>query len=385
MIIRTKLTRILLSIIKRAHSEIRFHEHGEYVSVHAINYYIKKYVIKSMVKGILTHVAVDTGIPGVVGPIFPDNSFEFIPLNNRYGFEAKTYQDVEARNKKYGKKLSNFLPPDISKLPVHFDPDFQNFTYGQHGGEYSKVIALEKLKKGDYLFFLASLAPFNKEIYKDKRLIKEYQVGRKNKHLIGFFKLDAVAKVDALKSQPNLALALLNFLDKESPLEHTQFLKEYSKLEELGYIRKEEKGFTLNKNKGDQVTNGEEIIEWIFSFQESENNIKSIIEKGKIKITSLSGEFTEDDVRINHHYTRLRELDADSFTLFKGAPKSSKLLEKTVQLTTKYQNNTYLLNKLGQRIFEKKTDPLRGIRWLNSSQIELILSSISLSRAGQKL
>lgn len=338
-------------------------------------------VSKGMVKGILTHVAVDTGDPGVVGPIFPDNSFEFIPLNNIYGFEPKTYQDVEARNNKYGKKLGDFLPPDVSKLPVHFDPDFKNFTYGQHGGEYSKIIALEKLEKGDYLFFLASLAPFNKEIYKEKRMIKKYQVGQKNKHIIGFFKVDAVARVDALKSQPSLALALLNFLDEDSPLEHNQFFKEYSKLEELGYIRKEKKGFTLDKKMGDQITNGEDMIKWIFSFQDSDNNITSIIEKGMIKITSLSGEFTEDDVRINHHYRRLRELDADGFTIFKGDRKSSKLLEKTVQLTTKYQNNTYLLNELGQRIFEKKTDPLRGIRKLNSSQVELILSSISLSRA----
>ena len=84
-------------------------------------------------KALLMHVAVDTskkGTGGMNGPIFSNGTFEFIPIPEDYmnTRETRTYSTLKAKNPKYGKFLSDFVPSDIQDYLVHFDPDFENFT-----------------------------------------------------------------------------------------------------------------------------------------------------------------------------------------------------------------------------------------------------------------
>ena len=65
------------------------------------------------------HIAVDTSSKkatgGFNGPIFADNSFEFIPIpeNPNNTTETKTYSSLKAVNPKHGKFISDFVPHDI--------------------------------------------------------------------------------------------------------------------------------------------------------------------------------------------------------------------------------------------------------------------------------
>ena len=65
------------------------------------------------------HIAVDTSSKkatgGFNGPIFSDNSFEFIPIpeNPHNTVETRTYSDLKTQNKSNGKSISEFVPSDI--------------------------------------------------------------------------------------------------------------------------------------------------------------------------------------------------------------------------------------------------------------------------------
>jgi hypothetical protein len=103
-------------------------------------------------RAIAINVGANTNEPGFRGPLFPDGSFEYIPIP-----EAKptsepvpTYADLD-------------LETDVSAVadrPVHFDPEFpevggQRYTYGDEHGV--KAGPLSTLSAGDYLFFYATL------------------------------------------------------------------------------------------------------------------------------------------------------------------------------------------------------------------------------------
>ena|GEM_PF-3725960 len=146
------------------------------------------------------HVAADSTNPGVCAPVFEDQRFEYIPIT--YPDEESedwklTYRDIPARNKEYGRKLSDFLPDKLAAKVVHLDPDFEFYTYCDVG---ARGKALAKLKEGDVLFFVASLAPYNETVYKwHRNKLREYQAGKRDKYLIGAFKVRGVALVRAFK------------------------------------------------------------------------------------------------------------------------------------------------------------------------------------------
>jgi hypothetical protein len=79
--------------------------------------------------GLLLHVAADITNLGIVGPIFQDMAFEFLPIPSDLG--KLTYEQYPARNLQYGRNLADFIPSDKAGDSVHFDPDFQCRTYGQ--------------------------------------------------------------------------------------------------------------------------------------------------------------------------------------------------------------------------------------------------------------
>ena len=159
-------------------------------------------------KGLLMHVGADNSNMGTVGisnPMFEDDSFEFIPIiegcdgTSKSGcttMETRTYFTIPTRNSKFGKRLSDFVPSDVKDKVVHYDPDFDNFTYSDPLDEIRGRM-LSKLNRGDYLFFVSSLAPFNANAYLggNRKLIKSWQKGKMAKYLVGYFEIQSVYNV----------------------------------------------------------------------------------------------------------------------------------------------------------------------------------------------
>jgi len=104
-------------------------------------------------RAIAINVGANTNEPGFRGPLFPDGSFEYIPIP-----EAKptaqpvpTYADLDVVTDVSG----------VADRPVHFDPEFpeaggERYTYGDDHGV--KAGPLSTLSAGDYLFFYATLS-----------------------------------------------------------------------------------------------------------------------------------------------------------------------------------------------------------------------------------
>ena len=258
-----------------------------------------------MVSGLIAHVGADTSNLGVVGPVFDDLRFEFIPLKSSSLGEEDTYAFIKARNKKYGEFLSDFLPSNLAKCIVHCDPEFEGPTFGQPNNDSSKVKALQKLHEDDFLFFLASLVPYDPRAYRERRyFLKSYQREKKNKYIIGFFKVQGVASVKVKPGSPEERM------------------------------------------------------------------------KDRIEIRPIAGYVDKELVRKNEHFKRLKISDSNDFTLVAGFHDKSFLIPKAVKLTEKYEYGSFVLNALGQRIFNRITDTLRGVRKINEEAVRLLLQEI---------
>jgi len=193
-----------------------------------------------VVQALLIHVGIDQSEDnpmtlGVNAPIFDNDAFEFIPIlelwyENTYflrkddrtiiicggsefdseaeacTLETRTYSTIETKkeNAKYGKWLSEFVPQEYENAIVHFDPDFEHFTYGDSINT-SRGTQISKLKEDDYIFFVESLAPYVKEAYasKNKDLIRYYQHRNMAKYVIGYFKVQAAYVAVKLSDNPN--------------------------------------------------------------------------------------------------------------------------------------------------------------------------------------
>lgn len=133
-------------------------------------------------KEMLLRVGIDTGTDGALGPIFDDSTFEYIPLSegDPCTRELRTFRNTTGRT---GKSLSEYLPASIADRKLHFDPEFDTFTYGD---PTSKRTALLKLEKGDLLVFYAGLTP--------------YATGRYSNglYIIGYFTVDRVLDFDSM-------------------------------------------------------------------------------------------------------------------------------------------------------------------------------------------
>ncbi|MBX0286513.1 hypothetical protein [Haloarcula salinisoli] len=104
-------------------------------------------------RAIAINVGANTNEPGFRGPLFPDGTFEYIPIP-----EAKptaepvpTYADLDVDTDVSG----------VADRPVHFDPEFpevggERYTYGDEHGV--KAGPLSELSAGDYLLFYATLS-----------------------------------------------------------------------------------------------------------------------------------------------------------------------------------------------------------------------------------
>ena len=98
------------------------------------------------------NVAANTNEPGFRGPIYPDGSFEYVPIpeSKPTAEPVMTYGDLD-------------LATDVDSVadrPVHFDPLFPEaggecYCYGDEHGVKARPLA--ELSAGDHLFFYATL------------------------------------------------------------------------------------------------------------------------------------------------------------------------------------------------------------------------------------
>jgi len=133
-------------------------------------------------KAILLRVGIDKGTDGCLAPIFEDLSFEYIPLSETdvQTKEKRTFNDVIGRK---GQPLASYLPEKVKTLKMHFDPEFETFTYGDKG---SKAKWLKKLNPQDLLVFYAGLTPHDDNINPEAL------------YIIGYFTIRNVIDFDLL-------------------------------------------------------------------------------------------------------------------------------------------------------------------------------------------
>lgn len=112
---------------------------------------------------VLLRIGVDSGSGGIQGPLFRDGSFELIPIPDKFrkrGVDPRTYGNCIG---KHGRFLLEYFPDHLRekmrKQPMHVDPEFDTFTYGDP--TFPKR-GLRKLAKGDLLVFYAGLEGWGK-------------------------------------------------------------------------------------------------------------------------------------------------------------------------------------------------------------------------------
>ena len=107
---------------------------------------------------VLLRVGIDTGSGGILGPLFTDGSFEFIPIPDCYGVKGvdkRTYGNTCGRG---GRMLVDYFPEarreKVFGQSLHFDPEFETFTYGD---PTPPKASLRRLGEGSLLVFYAGL------------------------------------------------------------------------------------------------------------------------------------------------------------------------------------------------------------------------------------
>ena len=107
-------------------------------------------------KVLLLRIGMDLGFGGL-GPIFPDGTFEYVPIPDdpsRASERSLFFRDIPART---GGSIDRFVPARHKDRPAHYDPEFDTFTYGDPAR--NKRRQLLRLDEGDMLVFYAGLRP----------------------------------------------------------------------------------------------------------------------------------------------------------------------------------------------------------------------------------
>jgi hypothetical protein len=143
-----------------------------------------------MSKALYFRVGMDTGVGGCVAPIFPDGTFEYIPIPDFITTEKYTYSTCKGIQGEY---LSKYLPSHLHARHPHYDPDFRGEipVYGDSTAHQKQV---RMLREGDLLAFYAGLSPW-----------KSWRVrGDIDLYFIGYLVVDevVVTNIDNVLSQP---------------------------------------------------------------------------------------------------------------------------------------------------------------------------------------
>jgi len=104
---------------------------------------------------VLLRVGIDTGAGGILGPLFRDGSFEYVPIPDGRGIDKRTYGNTRGR---HGRRMIDYFPEarraTMSGQSIHFDPEFRTFTYGD---PTAPKASLQQLGEGSLLVFYAGL------------------------------------------------------------------------------------------------------------------------------------------------------------------------------------------------------------------------------------
>jgi hypothetical protein len=107
------------------------------------------------VKIAMLRIGIDTGSGGIHGPLFQDGSFEYVPIPDHFRIDERTYGNTHGRR---GEPLVTYFPesrqPDMRNQSVHYDPEFDTFTYGD---PTSPKAGLRHLERDGMLVFYCGL------------------------------------------------------------------------------------------------------------------------------------------------------------------------------------------------------------------------------------
>ncbi|MEJ2249556.1 MAG: hypothetical protein P8Y97_07845 [Candidatus Lokiarchaeota archaeon] len=126
---------------------------------------------------------------GIVNPLLDSNLFELVPIKERSDVKGEhilKYKDVKCFNS--NASIIKYFPERnkeaLAEYYVHYDPEFETFTYGdvlKKGN--SRSSNLTRAKKGDYIFFLANLYKFYNSTYLPDT---------NDFYFIGYFQIDKI-------------------------------------------------------------------------------------------------------------------------------------------------------------------------------------------------
>jgi hypothetical protein len=131
-------------------------------------------------KALLLRVGIDRGTGGGLGPIFPDGTFEYVPIPERK--RTRNHRSYATLLGRHGVPLADYLPRKLAQAHPHIDPDFRAATYGDAAPR--KCRQLNKLIPHDILVFYCGLTPYPPDDM--PRLFA-----------IGYFRVKAVHRVSA--------------------------------------------------------------------------------------------------------------------------------------------------------------------------------------------
>lgn len=157
-------------------------------------------------KGLLLRVGIDKGVGGCLGPIFPDGSFEYIPIPERCATtEKRAYRNLIGRR---GRPFSDFVPKRIYNSLPHFDPEFETFSYGDP--TFNKRRQLARLFLGDLLIFYAGLESTEKMCESRLYVIGYFAV----QNVYDFSKISDTERVSIFDNLPNNAHSKRTYFDE---------------------------------------------------------------------------------------------------------------------------------------------------------------------------
>ncbi len=154
-----------------------------------------------MSRAVAINVAANTTLPGFRGPVYPDGTFEYVPIPEREPIseevDVPTYADLD---------LEFEVPPEYADQLVHLDPTFAglhgatHYTYGDEHGV--KAGPISDLDSGDLLFFYSTLTSHDSPatVPDDPGLSSEgvdWLASDWGTYLIGGFRIDTIVTKEA--------------------------------------------------------------------------------------------------------------------------------------------------------------------------------------------
>ena len=127
---------------------------------------------------LLLRVGLDNGSGGGLAPIYADGAFDYIPIPESY--ETTQQQTFDEMTTQDGRPYAEYVSSGDESSPLHLDPEFTTYTYGDPTRKRSQ---LAELTEDDLLIFYAGLEP-------------EASEGQPRLYVIGYFTVDTVHELD---------------------------------------------------------------------------------------------------------------------------------------------------------------------------------------------